>query len=204
MRIVILVRHGTHSEVGGVLSGRSEIDLNEVGRAEADALVDTMEGVDIASMHASPRTRARQTASPLSGHLGLSVRTAAALDEVDFGTFTGRDFAMLDGDPAWVHWNVERGTARCPGGETMAEAIARAATYLAALPLADFPALCVTHCDIIRGLVAQQLGLGFDRLFAFGCDPASRTTLDITPCGPRLVALNERVRLRAPAAAVPA
>ena len=126
---------------------------------------------------------------------GSRPRCAPALDEIDFGAFTGRAFAELGGDPDWARWNAERATARCPGGETMDEAVERAARYLAALPPEACPALCVTHCDIVRGLVARQLGLGLGSLFAFDCDPASRTTVQIADDGGwRVVALNERVR----------
>ncbi|WP_069207584.1 histidine phosphatase family protein [Sphingomonas panacis] len=192
MKIVILARHGAHAEVGHVLSGRSEIALSPRGQAEAVALAQALDGTPIASLHASPRRRARDTAAPLGERRGLAVEIAPALDEIDFGAFTGRSFAELDSDPDWFRWNAERATARCPDGETMAEASARAAGYLNSLAPDRLPALCVSHCDVIRGLVARQLGLGFDRMFALECDPASRTTLDLD--SGRLVALNERVR----------
>ena len=193
MRQVTLVRHGTHAEVGNVLSGRSEIALNARGHAEAAALADALAGANFASLHSSPRRRARETIAPVAERLQLPLRIAPALDEIDFGGFTERTFAELDGDPDWFRWNAERDTARCPGGETMAEATARAVAYLDTLEADDFPALCVTHCDVIRGLVVRQIGLGFDRMFAIDCDPASRTTLDRSEHAMRLVALNERV-----------
>jgi broad specificity phosphatase PhoE len=194
MMVVILVRHGTHREVGKVLSGRSDIGLSEVGRAETRALVDALDNSAVASLHSSPRRRAAETIAPIAERRGLAVQTAPALDEIDFGTFAGRRFAELDGDPEWFRWNAERGSAHCPDGETMGEAIARASAYIQALSPQDSPAVCVTHCDIIRGLVAQQLGLSLDRLFAFDCAPASRTTLELSSGGVRLIALNERVR----------
>ena len=195
MGTVILVRHGTHDEVGKVLSGRSGIGLNDKGRAEAQALARVLDGVAIASLHSSPRRRARETVSWLAEGRGLSVRIAPELDEIDFGAFSGREFATLDNDANWVCWNARRGTARCPGGESMREAIDRVSAYVAALPPEDCPAVCVTHCDIIRGYVAQQLGLGLDRLFALDCDPGSRTTLEISADAVRLIALNERASL---------
>jgi probable phosphoglycerate mutase len=192
-RIVILARHGSHDEVGKVLSGRSDIGLNAEGRTEAEALARVLEGAAIASLHSSPRRRARETVAPLAERCGLTVRLAPALDEIDFGAFTGLAFERLDDDPDWRRWNAQRDTARCPSGETMDEASGRAEKYIAALPPCDFPAVCVTHCDIIRGLVARHLGLSLDRLFALGFDPGSRTTLQLCTGGVRLVALNERL-----------
>jgi broad specificity phosphatase PhoE len=193
-RTVLLVRHGTHAEVGRLLSGRSEIGLNARGRREAEALAQALNGTPIATLHTSPRLRARETIAPIAARRALPVTVAPGLDEIDFGGFTGRSFAALAGDANWERWNAERATTRCPGGETMAEASDRALAYLRGLAADDAPALCVTHCDIVRAMVVRALGLGFDRMFAFDCDPGSCTTLAIGDGEVRIVALNERVR----------
>lgn len=193
-RIVHLARHGTHAEVGHVLSGRSEIGLSLRGQEEADALARQLAALPLRSIHSSPRTRTQETAAAVAERTGLPVRIAPALDEIDFGAFTGRAFAALDEDADWRRWNAERATARCPGGETMAEATARAAACLDGIAQEDAPAVCVTHCDIIRGLVAHLLGFDYGRMFAFDCDPGSLTTFARNTDGWRLVALNERPR----------
>ncbi|KTT73138.1 histidine phosphatase family protein [Sphingomonas endophytica] len=185
-RRVLLVRHGHHAEVGRVLSGRSDIALDARGRAEAMAVAQHLAGTPIDRLFSSPRARTVDTALAF----GEQVRVAAALDEVDFGTFTGRTFAALDGDADWRRWNAERGSFRCPGGETMGEAVARAVGFVAALGVGV--SVCVTHCDIIRGVVAHYLGLPLDRIFALGCDPGSVTTLMLEGQGARLATLNER------------
>lgn len=194
MRIVHLVRHGTHEEVGRVLSGRSDIALNEPGRAEAEAVARWFAATPPRSLHSSPRARALETAVPLAAMSGLAVVTAPALDEIDFGAFTGRAFAALDGDPDWDRWNRERERARCPGGETMGEAVQRALDYLSAIAATDAPAVCVTHCDIVRGVVTDRLGLPPGRLLTLGCDPGSITTLAFDGGEARLLALNVRAR----------
>jgi len=191
-RTILFARHGIHAEVGHVLSGRSEIALADEGRAQAERLAVWLNRIPLASIHTSPRARTRQTAAPAAARAGLVPVVAPALDEIDFGAFTGRDFAALDADPDWQRWNAERDTARCPEGETMAEAVERAWRYIHALPASAAPALCVTHCDVIRGLVAQLLGVSFTRIYAFDCDPGSVTTLQVSDTGTRLVALNER------------
>ena len=188
------MRHGQHDEVGRVLSGRSGIALNAAGRAQAEALAGWFENARPASLHSSPRRRAIDTAMPLAGQLGLAIARAPGLDEIDFGEFAGRSFAALEADPAWQRWNGDRMSARCPGGETMAEAAARAWAYLRTIEAAQTPAVCVTHCDVIRALVAQLLGLGFNAMFSFDCDPASITTIELDDGWARLVTLNAPVR----------
>lgn len=204
--VVYLARHASHAEVGRALSGRSEIALSGVGRAEAARLAERLADVPLAAIHASPRARARETAAIVGGRQGLAIQVVEALDEIDFGTWTGRSFAALDPDPRWQAWNARRSETRCPGGESMSEAVGRARRHLESLAgprpeqagsdgaeRSDGPVLCVTHCDIIRGLVAHYLGLGFDRVMDFDCDPASLTMLALTPGGARLVTLNERM-----------
>ena len=105
----------------------------------------------------------------------------------------GRTFTSLDGDPAWDQWNAKRGSASTPGGETMAQATARAVQHVESVA-GEAPVLCVSHCDIIRGVVAHYLGLDADRLLGFDVDPASLTTLAVHGNGARIVALNERPR----------
>lgn len=189
---MLLARHGSHAEVGTVLSGRSEIGLSDRGRAEAARLADRLSGTALAAVQSSPRRRARETAEIVADGRGLTVEIVDALDEIDFGDWSGRSFAALGDDPAWRAWNAARATSATPAGETMASATARAVRHIQAIDGASGPVLCVSHCDVIRGVVAHYLGLGFDSLFAFDIDPASLTTLALHDGAPRVVALNER------------
>lgn len=190
--IFLLVRHGTHDEVGRVLSGRSAIAINDEGRGQAAALARSLAPASLGAIHSSPRRRCVETARPLADATGLEIAIAPALDEVDFGAFTGRSFEGLDGDAEWAHWNAERAIARCPGGETMAEAVARAEAFLLALPAAPAPIVCVTHCDIIRGLAARALGLALGQLLSLPCDPGSVTVMAVEGGTVALRTLNQR------------
>ena len=189
-RSIMLARHGHHQEVGRVLSGRSDISLDQQGRAEAGALAGLVASRGVTRIVSSPRARTRETAAAVAAALALPVEIAAELDEVDFGDFTGRAFAALDRDADWQRWNAERATARCPDGETMGEAVARAVGFVAGC--GEGVTLCVSHCDVIRGVVAHYLGLPLDRIFSLGCDPGSVTTLSLQGEGAVVVALNER------------
>ncbi|MFV0622867.1 histidine phosphatase family protein [Sphingomonas sp. ac-8] len=188
---VLLARHGSHDEVGAVLSGRSDIALNAVGHAEAERLAARLAEVPLTAIHSSPRARTRETAEIVAAHHNLQVTLVEALDEVDFGAWAGRSFASLHGDAEWDRWNAERATATTPGGETMAAATARAVAHVAALDGDGGTVLCVSHCDVIRGIASHYLGLGLDRLLAFDCAPGSLTTLALAGGQGRIVTLNE-------------
>ncbi|GAA0452309.1 MULTISPECIES: histidine phosphatase family protein [Sphingomonas] len=188
---VLLARHGSHDEVGAILSGRSEIALNAAGRAEAERLAERLTGTALTAIHSSPRRRTRETAEIVAARHGLEVVLVDALDEVDFGAWTGCSFDSLHGDPEWDRWNAERATASTPGGETMAAATTRAVAHIASLEGAGGPVMCVSHCDVIRGAAAHFLGLSLDRLLAFDCAPGSLTTLALAGGQGRIVTLNE-------------
>lgn len=193
--LVGLVRHGAHDELGRVLSGRaSDIGLNTPGEAEAEALGRALVPRAIAAIETSPRLRTRQTAAILGNALDVAPQVAPDWDEVDFGDWAGRSFADLDDDPRWQRWNAARATAPSAGGETMMQAVARAAGRLQALGRAGGgPVLCVSHCDVIRGLVADVLGLGLDHILNFDIDTASVSWLMVDGHGQaRLLTLNGR------------
>lgn len=188
---VLLVRHAAHDELGRVLSGRSDIAINEEGRAQAGRLSRRLSKVPLSAIYASPRRRARETAAIVAAPHGLPVEDADDLDEIDFGGWAGKPFEALAQDAAWHDWNVRRGTASTPGGEDMKSATARAVRHIEAVA-GDAPVLCVSHCDVIRGVVAHYLGLDADRLLSFDVDPASVTEIALHAGGGRVVALNER------------
>ena len=173
-----------------MLSGRGGGSLTPEGRQQAEQLADRLAGRGIAAIHASPQLRTRETAEAVGRRLGVPVEVVPALDEIDFGAWTGRTFVNLAGDPAWDAWNNRRSVARIPGGETMAEAVARAVGHMRQAA-SGAPLLCVTHCDIIRGVVAEGLGLSFDNMLRFDVDPASVSTVLIERRGERVLRLNE-------------
>ncbi|HEX8303155.1 histidine phosphatase family protein [Sphingomonas sp.] len=192
-----LVRHCPHGDVGRVLSGRcAGSPLTDAGLAKAHRLAaELARSEQIAAIQSSSRLRAVQTAEAIADATGASVEIIGALDEIDFGDWTGRSFADLDGDPQWRAWNEIRASARPPGGESMAEAVTRAVAHIEALTRRDWAGavVCVSHCDVIRGVIAHYLGLGLDNLLRFDVEPGSLSTLIVGAWGGRLVALNKEV-----------
>src|SRR5690348_50874 len=104
-----LVRHAAHDNVGGFLAGRTPgIRLGADGRAQAARLAQRLTRESFEAIYASPLERAEETAAAISAANHVAVERAEALNEVDFGSWSGRTFDDLDRDPAWRRWNEWR------------------------------------------------------------------------------------------------
>lgn len=182
MTVFHLVRHAAHGLLGRVLTGRMPgVPLDEHGRDQALLLARHFSGCPIKAVVSSPLERARGTAQPIAAALGLDVTTDAGLHEIDFGDWTGMAFELLEGSPAWQAWNQFRGTAVPPGGETMAEVLARALRTLSRLRRAypDGETVLVSHQDVLKALLAHSLGAPLDLMHRIELAPASRSVLRV-------------------------
>lgn len=202
---LLLVRHADHELLGRVLAGRMPgVSLSSMGRSRAEALARRLEelargGMDIAAVQSSPRERALETARPIAAALGLPCETMPALDEIEFGAWTGKRFTDLDGDPLWREWNGARGRARPPGGESMAEARDRLLAHLADLCAAypDGRVVLVSHADMIKAALLHVLGLPPEAYGRIEVDPAGVSAVVLGPWGGpwtgKVLSLNERM-----------
>lgn len=189
----LLVRHAVTDDVDVRLSGRRPgVALNAAGRAQAARLAAALAGEAIDAVLASPLDRTRETAAAIGRAAGVPVTIDAALLEIDTGEWTGATFDALHADPRWTTWNAERATARCPGGESMAEAQARITGLIARQAAARPGAVValVTHSDLIRAAVCAMLGLGLANIHRFDIDPASVTRVAADGRGGRILSMN--------------
>jgi ribonuclease H / adenosylcobalamin/alpha-ribazole phosphatase len=190
---VILIRHAAHSHLGRVLSGRiAGIPLSSEGRAQAKLLARRLETVGIDLLQCSPVQRASETAEAIAAlRPGLAIGIEHALDEIDFGDWAGLTFAELDRDPCWAGWNAARATSTAPNGESMAAAQRRAWLHIESTARANpgRTIAMVTHCDIIRAVMAQVLGLSLDDIHRFHVGPAASCALAVGPGRARLLGL---------------
>lgn len=184
MTTFLLVRHAAHDWLGKGLAGRLPgVELNAVGRRQADELVTRLAATPIDSVYSSPQPRALQTAGPLAAARQLEIRRSEAFDEIDFGEWTGLGFERLRCEPGWPGWVDRRSTAAAPGGESFAQVQQRALSGIYQLgrlhPHGNL--LVVSHGDVIKAVLAVFLGLSMDHLERFDVAPAS---LSIVVTGP--------------------
>ena len=189
----LLIRHADADHVGRRLAGRSPgVRLNEVGKAQARSLAESLAGAPLAAVYTSPMERARETAAAVAARLGVEPRVREAFNEVEFGDWTGRSFGELEGDSEWVAWNEFRSTARPPAGEGMVDVLGRALRGLDEIA-GDHEgewAAVVSHCDVIRPLLAHFAGMPLDHMLRLEVGTASVSAVEVNPWGPRILSVN--------------
>ncbi|HEX2135702.1 MAG TPA: histidine phosphatase family protein [Microvirga sp.] len=191
-----LVRHAAHDRVGTVLCGRMPgVGLGALGREQARRLAERFANETVASVQSSPLERARQTAEAIAARVAQSVEISDEIAEIEFGSWSGRSFEELSGDPRWTAWNSSRALSRPPGGETMLEAQARIVRAMERLraAYAERSVVLVSHGDVLKAALLYHLGLPIDAYARFDIDPASVSTLAVGEWGAKVIRLNEVV-----------
>jgi broad specificity phosphatase PhoE len=191
---ILLVRHAAHDLLGRVLCGRQDgVGLNAAGFAQSLLLGKMLRRENIATIYASPRLRTRQTADTIAENSGLETKIADALDELDFGDWTGLSFEELACDKTWNRWNTDRSQHCAPRGESMLEVQVRLAGWFRQMVAAHEgqTIAAVSHADVIKAACCHVLGLSIDAYQRFDIDPASITTLLAGDWGMRLLRMNQ-------------
>lgn len=194
MTTLLLVRHGHTDAAGKRLTGRaSGVHLNELGRRQAERLVERLDGVRIDTIVSSPLERCRETAAPLAKARGHAVDVGRAWIEVGYGEWTGRSISQLRRTKLWRRVMFAPSNVRFPGGESLLEVQVRAvdASFDIAARHARGTVLVVSHADVIRLLVAHLAGMHADHLQRLSIDTASITAVSISDGFPRLLTVNE-------------
>jgi probable phosphoglycerate mutase len=152
------LRHGeTDWNAQGLSQGNTDIPLNTVGLLQARRAARTLKGMGIATIIASPLSRARVTAEIAAEALALPVAFDPDLREVGFGEQEGQP--MGDWYDDWI-----AGTYTPKGAEPFAVLLARAMAAVNRATALPAPVLVVAHGALFRAL----------RL-AFGHEPNVRT-----------------------------
>jgi len=193
--IFLLIRHGENDMINRkILAGRScGVHLNDHGRRQTALLSGYLAHLPLQAIYSSPLERTMQTAQPIGQRQGRTVQVLPAINEVDFGIWTGRSFAALADDPQWKAFNASRSETRIPSGEIFSEVQLRMIDALEALREVHGNCLValVSHADPIRTVVAHFLGMPLDGILRFEISPASVSVVDLTHRhAPRVLCLN--------------
>jgi probable phosphoglycerate mutase len=158
--VIWLARHGeTEDNVARRVQGWCDPPLNPRGIEQAHALAQKLSDTPIAAVYSSQLARARQTATVVCEHLGVSLTVDERLAESRRGEWEGR-FAWeleLEYPDLWAAWKQPDSDFRFPGGESLAEHADRVREALADIRRGPLPALAVCHGGTIRcALLSEQ------------------------------------------------
>lgn len=165
--MIILLRHGeTFWNREGRIQGHTESELTPLGERQARAMAEVAadlarrDGREGWRLVASPIGRAMRTAQMVADATGLPIEPDARLKEIGCGEWEGR----LRADIAHIHPEVfatREWFFGAPGGETFEGVTARAADWLASLPVEpERRVIAVSHGVWGRLLRGAYAGLG--------------------------------------------
>ena len=191
--MLILLRHGqTPANASGLLLGRADPPLTDLGCRQAAAAAAALDG-DVHRVVSSPLLRARQTAEAL----GLPVEVDDQWIEVDYGEYEGLPYRDVPAE-LWQRWRTEPGFTP-PGGESMAAvgARVRAACDALADEAGERNVVVVSHVSPIKAAVAWALGVGDDVAWRMFLEVAAISRVGIGTNGPTLRTYNDTAHLAA-------
>ncbi|WP_107705426.1 histidine phosphatase family protein [Nocardioides allogilvus] len=158
---LLLLRHGqTHSNVSGALdTAFPGAALTDLGRRQADAVVQALDGTSIDTIAVSNLLRTAETAHPIATALALTPAEHDGLREITAGDFEMRAdeeavFGFLGTIADWLDGDLD---LRMPGGETCTEFLARYDDAIARVCTDGVAAaLVVSHGAAIRTWVTHR------------------------------------------------
>lgn len=190
--MLILVRHGrTPANAAGLLQGRLDQDLDEVGRAQAVAVAAYVgASVEIDAVISSPLHRAEQTALAF----GLPVELDDRWLELAYGDYEGTPHSDVPSE-VWQRWRDDA-TFTPPGGESLAALDGRVRQACAALRerASEENVVVVSHVSPMKSAVAWALGVDIGISFNCHLDHASVCRIAMRAGRPILQTFNETVR----------
>ena len=177
--VLLLVRHGeTEPNVRGVLLGRDDPPLTELGRRQARALAAALPRP--AAVISSPLRRARETAVAF----GLPIDVDDRWIELDYGEFEGRSDSALPAEVS-ARWRRDP-TFSPPGGESLMALAARVGPACAEVleRAAESTVLVVSHVSPIKAALAWALDVPPQIAWRLYVEDAGISRVDVGPAGP--------------------
>jgi alpha-ribazole phosphatase len=188
--VLYLVRHGrTAANKAGLLQGRLDPPLDDVGRRQAEAIAAMVGDVD--EVICSPLLRARETAA----YFGRDPVIDEQWIEIAYGEYEGVPAGEVPPE-VWQSWR-ENSDFKTRGGESFGDLERRVHAACEGLldRIADRDVVVVSHVSPIKGAVAWTLGVTMEIMFHCHLAQASLCRIDVGRFGPVLHTFNEQARV---------
>ncbi len=186
--MILLIRHGqTAANAAGLLLGRADPPLTELGRRQAAASARVVG--EVTRVVSSPLRRARETAAAFGARVPVDVDDRWA--ELDYGDFDGLPIGEVPSE-IWQRWRRDASFSP-PGGESLAALGVRvrdACEHLARDGTEGDVAV-VSHVSPIKAAIAWTLGVEDTVAWRMFLDTAAICRVAIGPNGPSLRSYNE-------------
>lgn len=176
---IYLIRHTTPLIKEGICYGRSDIQLADTFRKEAEKLQSELPGtIDI--LYSSPSYRCYQLAKLLRAR---KKKGDERLLELDFGDWEMKAWNKIDKSILDV-WMKHFVSMRVPNGESYMDLHHRVCDFFQELLMKKYRQVAiVTHAGVIRCILAKFLKIPATDIFSINPDYASVNRLHLNPDG---------------------
>jgi broad specificity phosphatase PhoE len=187
---LILMRHGeTAWNRERRIMGDLDVPLTDEGRTQCAAAAELLSTFAIDRIVTSPLARAAESAGIVAERLGLAVTSDPRLVEVRFGSWQGKTYAEVAGDPLYHAYAADPVANLTPGGESVAIVQQRGLESLASLRAGE-SVLFVTHGDIIRTMLCHFLATPLGEYRRLRTDNCGLSAIAVGPGMPEVKFLN--------------
>ena len=197
----ILIRHGqTGWNKEARFRGRIDIDLDETGMRQAEAVAARLAHCEATAVYSSPLKRAMATAEPIGRHLNLQVVPLEGINDMNFGNWEGRsiDDVKEQNKELFDLWRYSPDKLSIPGGETLDDVRQRVAATvddLAAKHEND-NVLLVTHRVVCKVLLCHLLGLDNSHFWQIAQDTTAVNRFQVVGGRSTVTLINDTCHLR--------
>lgn len=165
MTRIILTRHGHVDWIAPErFRGRAELELSDLGQRQARKLADRIAmSWQPSAIYTSPLSRGVDTGTEVAAATGATAEARDGLQDIDYGKWQGLTHDEVSRQWQEQHhiWLTAPDFAEIPGGESLADVLARGTRLLADVLQrhANNTVVLVGHDSINRVLLLQMLGL---------------------------------------------
>ena len=203
---IILVRHGeTEWNRQRRVQGLGNLELNETGRKQSEALGRALRNEKVNAIYTSPLRRARETACAISRFHNIDLEILDGLKELDVGEVDGMTYEdmKIHHSEFFTRWMTDFTSVRLPGGGYLPELRDQCCTAIQGIVKKeqkvendDRVAVVVTHFFPIMCIICNSVGLDLSHCRRLRVDLASISVLDFNAYSTVLVSLNDTCHLR--------
>lgn len=197
---LILIRHGqTEWNVQRRAQGQTDIPMDENGLRQARAVARRLRTDNIDGLYTSPLSRAHVTAAEIGALIGIEPIVMPELTEIQFGLWEGRTFNELKAIyPAlFEQWSAAPYGCRAPQAETLEEILFRVRPVVRRIAAYCRNAVIVSHTLPLKLIIADAIGLDFNRIHHLKLDNCGYTLLNMDNNGQgSLMVMNDISHMR--------